>query len=67
MQFSAWSVVEATLHCLDALREVPAEISHVTLLSGHDYLLRPVEQLRNFLEQHPDIDHIECVDHDRKK
>jgi len=67
VEWGLWTVVEATLCGLEALEQSGLPLSHVTLLSGHDYPLRPLSQLREFLERRPLIEHIECVDHEKEK
>lgn len=67
VEWGLWTVVEATLCGLEALEQSGLPLSHVTLLSGHDYTLRPLSQLREFLERRPLVEHIECVDHEKEK
>ena len=65
VHWGLWSVVQATLNGLEALAGSNRTIDYVTLLSGHDYPLRPLDQLRSYLAANPDIEHIECVDHEK--
>jgi hypothetical protein len=65
VHWGLWTVVQATLNGLEALQKSGLPLDHVTLLSGHDYPLRPLEQLHRFLGENPGIEHIECVDHEK--
>lgn len=62
VEWGEWSIVAATLEGIKTLANVRQKhpIDHVTLLSGHDYPLRPLSQLRRFLDENPGIEHIEC-------
>ncbi len=57
-----WSVVEATLAALKKVQSLDGAFDYVVLLSGSDYLLRPVTGLKAFLSRHPGKEFIECVD-----
>lgn len=65
VHWGLWTVVQATLNGLKALERSGGGLDYVTLLSGHDYPLRPLEQMRAFLADHAGIEHIECVDHEK--
>lgn len=65
VHWGLWSVVQATLNGLEALAGTKRAVDYVSLLSGHDYPLRPLDQLRSYLASNPGIEHIECVDHEK--
>ena len=67
VQWGKWSMVEASLNGLQAIRDAGLEPDYVYLLSGADYPLRPLEQLRSFLAQAAGTDFIESVDARREK
>lgn len=62
VEWGEWSIVAATVEGIKTLAEVRKKhpIDHVTLLSGHDYPLRPLSQLRRFLDANPGMEHLEC-------
>jgi len=62
VRWGEWSMVEATLNGLRALRDGGHAPDHVYLLSGADYPIRPIAQLRDFLARHPHTDFIEHQD-----
>ncbi len=66
VEWGEWSIVGATLAGIETLAKVRQThpIDHVTLLSGHDYPLRPLSQLRRFLDESPGIEHIESEEPD---
>ena len=63
-RWGGFGLVAATLDGLSALRASGRAYSHVLLLSGADLPLRPEEELRGFLADHPGTDFIESVDPD---
>jgi hypothetical protein len=67
VHWGLWSVVQATLNALEALQRSGLPVDYVTLLSGHDYPLRPLSQLAEFLHRNGGIEHIESVDHEKEK
>jgi hypothetical protein len=67
VHWGKWSVVQATLNALDAMLSSGLSFDYITLLSGHDYPLRPLNQMRRYLEQSPTTEYIECVPHHTKK
>jgi hypothetical protein len=60
-------VVEATINALQAFQRSGLPLDYVTLLSGHDYPLRPLSQLADYLTAHHGTEHIESVDHEKEK
>ena len=67
VHWGLWSVVQATLNGLQAIQSSGQAVDYVTLLSGHDYPLRPLRQLQDFLQANPGFEHIECVDHEKER
>ena len=67
VHWGLWSVVQATLNGLQAIQSSGQAVDYVTLLSGHDYPLRPLRQLQDFLQSNPGLEHIECVDHEKER
>lgn len=57
-----WSLVEAVLQALKEFRSMPEPPDYVHLMSGADIPIRPLADLRAFLEENPDRDFIECCD-----
>ncbi|MGH9381362.1 MAG: beta-1,6-N-acetylglucosaminyltransferase [Thermoanaerobaculia bacterium] len=57
-----WSMVEATLACLDEIAASGETVDYVILLSGADYPLRPLGHLRAFLAENAGREYIESVD-----
>ncbi len=57
-----WSMVRATLNGLQCLRDSGVEPDYVYLLSGADYPIRPLGQLRDFLGRNRGVDFIEHQD-----
>jgi len=64
VSWGRWSVVEATLVALEAIESSGEAIDYVVLLSGADYPLRPVRELKAFFAQKSGCEFIECVDPD---
>jgi len=60
-----WSMVEATLNGLRAIDQSPDKPDYVYLLSGADYPIRPLTQLRKFLSRNNGREFIESIDADR--
>jgi len=67
VHWGLWSVVQATLNGLQAIQSPGQAVDYVTLLSGHDYPLRPLCQLQDFLQANAGLEHIECVDHEKER
>ncbi len=60
-EWGTWSIVEASqIASRELLRAFP-DIRHVYLASGACLPLRPLSELRKFLDDHPDTDFIESV------
>lgn len=64
VEWGRWSMVEATLACLDELEQSGEAFDYAVLLSGADYLIKPVSALKAFLRRNRDREYIECVDPD---
>ena len=62
-----WSVVQATLNCLDEIDKAGWEPDYVYLLSGLDYPIRPCSQLEGFLDRNKGDEFIESVPSDTVK
>ncbi len=56
-----WSVVQATLNCLDEIEAAGWEPDYVYLLSGLDYPIRSCRQLEDFLTRNRGEEFIESV------
>lgn len=57
-----WSMVQATLNGLEAIRRGRLTPDYVYLLSGADYPIRPLWQLKAFLARNPGTEFIESRD-----
>ena len=53
--------MQATLNGLQAIQSSGQAVDYVTLLSGHDYPLRPLRQLQDFLQSNPGLEHLETL------
>lgn len=60
-EWGTWSIVEATIAATRELLDAFPDVRHAYLASGACLPLRPVAELRAFLDQHPDTDFIESV------
>ena len=67
VKWGEWSVVQATLNCLEALAETAEPIDYVYLLSGSCYPTRPLPELHAFLERNLGEEFIECRPADRAR
>jgi hypothetical protein len=67
VRWGMWEVVEATINALRAFQRSGLPLDYVTLLSGHDYPLRPLSQLADYLTARHGTEHIESVDHEKEK
>jgi hypothetical protein len=56
-----WSIVAATLRCLDEIADAGWEPDYVHLLSGADYPIRPIGDFAAFLERNAGKQFLECV------
>ena len=54
-----WSLVQATLNGLEAIQKSGYTPDYVYLLSGSDYPIRPIEELKGFLERNHGKEFIE--------
>ncbi|KIT15104.1 beta-1,6-N-acetylglucosaminyltransferase [Jannaschia aquimarina] len=61
VEWGTWSLVEATQNGAQALLRNYPDVRHVYLASGACLPLRPVEELRAYLDDRPDTDFIESV------
>ena len=62
-----WSVVQATLNCLDAIEAAGWEPDYVYLMSGMDYPIRSSGELEEFLRRNKGDEFIESVPSDSVK
>jgi hypothetical protein len=62
VDWGRWSMVDATLACLEQLEASGERFDYVVLLSGADYQIRSVKQLKAFFAQGGDKEYIECAD-----
>jgi hypothetical protein len=61
-----WSLVDAVLFALQEFKTMPNLPDYVHLMSGADYPIRPLAELKNFLRIYPNQDFIECCDISQK-
>lgn len=61
VDWGQWSIVEATLNCLEAIEEAGWAPDYVYLLSGMDYPIRPSAELVAFLARNKGREFIESV------
>jgi len=52
--WASWSVVAATLDCLDALERSGADPAQAVLLTGQDYPIKPAERIARHAARHPE-------------
>ena len=57
-----WSLVEAVLLALREFKDMSSPPDYVHLMSGADFPIRPLAELKEFLKKHPSRDFIECCD-----
>ena len=57
-----WSIVQATLNCLELARMHGYNADYFMLISGSCMPLKPIRLMQDFLEQRADTDFIESVD-----
>lgn len=67
VRWGEWSVVQATLNCLDEIEAAAWEPDYVYLISGLDYPIRPSSQLEGFLSRNRGEEFIESVPSDTVK
>ncbi|WP_422075673.1 beta-1,6-N-acetylglucosaminyltransferase [Tranquillimonas rosea] len=60
-EWGTWSLVEATQLTVDKMLHQFPQVRHVYLASGSCLPLRPVEELKAYLDRHHDVDFIESV------
>lgn len=56
-----WSIVQATLNCLDLAQKQGFNADYFMLLSGSCMPVKPIRLLEDFLKKHTEIDFIEVV------
>ncbi|UWQ18295.1 beta-1,6-N-acetylglucosaminyltransferase [Jannaschia sp. M317] len=61
VEWGTWSLVAATQTAVAQLLSVFPQVRHACLASGSCLPLRPVGELREYLDAHPDTDFIESV------
>ncbi len=61
-----WSLVEAVLLALGEFEKMPQAPDYIHLMSGADLPVRPIADLKEFLQRNPDRDFIECCDITRR-
>jgi hypothetical protein len=61
-----WSLVDAVLLALQEFKKMPSPPDYVHLMSGADYPIRPIADLKEFLRIYPNQDFIECCDISQK-
>lgn len=61
VSWGQWSIVAATLRCLDEIAGAGWKPDYVHLMSGADYPIRPVEEFAAFLERNTGKQFLECV------
>lgn len=57
-----WSMVEATLACLEEIVASGETVDYVFLLSGTHYPIRPLSHLKAYLADNPGQEYIESID-----
>jgi hypothetical protein len=62
VRWGEWSMIAATLAGLAYIEDAGLTPDYVYLLSGSDYPIRPLSQLRSFLQRQAGAEFIECVD-----
>lgn len=60
-EWGMWGLVEATQNAVAMMLDEFPDVQHVFLASGTCLPLRPVSELRAYLERHPDTDFIESA------
>jgi hypothetical protein len=67
VEWGEWSIVQATLNCLDEIERAGWAPDYVYYCSGADYPIRSAEELSAFLERHAGMEFIEGVPADRER
>jgi hypothetical protein len=57
-----WSLVKAVLLAVREFKGMSNPPDYVHLMSGADFIIRPLVQLKEFLRKNPSLDFIECCD-----
>jgi len=61
-----WSLVDAVLHALREFEKMPDPPEYIHLMSGADFPIRPMGELKEFLKRNRNRDFIECCDLSKK-
>lgn len=59
--WGTWSLVEASRSTARLLMDVAPQVRHIYLISGACLPIRPVDELKEYLDSHPTTDFIESV------
>lgn len=59
--WGTWSLVQASRDTAEALLEDHPDLTHIALISGSCLPIKPIEELKHFLADHPGTDFIESV------
>jgi hypothetical protein len=59
--WGTWSLVEASRNSAEMLLTIAPDVQHVYLISGACLPIKPLDNLTEFLAEHPDTDFIESV------
>ena len=51
--WAGYSMIQATVSSFKEILEEQKDFDYLNLLSGQDYLLKPIQEFHHFLEQHP--------------
>ncbi len=60
--WAAYSMVQATVNSFNEILDEVTEFNYLNLLSGQDYLLKPIKLFHNFLYSQPDKAFMHCLD-----
>ncbi len=61
IKWAGYSMVEATLHCMEAVRNSGIKYSYVTMTSGQDYVIKPANEIYEFLTKPSDLQYIGLI------
>lgn len=65
-RWGEWSLVEAVLLALEEFQSMSDKPDFVHLMSASDFPIRPIADMRNFLQRYPNQDYIESHDITKK-
>lgn len=57
-QWGGFGIVQATLNAIRKITETEVEFCHVHLLSGQDFPIKPMNEIRDYFSEHPSKDFI---------